>query len=373
MDQKKLLLMAGLLVSAGVMAFAAKSMISGAAAPVVQAVVAAPKGPRVLVAQHALPVGTIITAESVGFQEWPKNMVQDAYFIDGKAAFDMSKLIGTVVRYPISAGQPLTQGSLVAPGDRGFLAAALSPGMRAITIPVSDKSSVAGFVFPGDHVDLMLTQKVMGAGQDSSGPLNVTETILRNIRVLATDQSPTSESTPDGKTVVHRFATVTLEVTPRIAEKIEVAQNVGTLDMTLRAIADTQADYDRALASGTSQLGAGAGKPDQTKGLHEVVTRPVEGTTSFSTGGDVSRFQRRTMPAAHATAGVIKDAIGSTLGHAGHSIGVSVVRGNTVTTPTEGGDGMIGAATNLMNNLGSGARRAGSSLSAAAPAAAGAM
>jgi len=361
MDQKKLLLMAGLLVSAGVMAFAAKSMISGAAAPVVQAVVAAPKGPRVLVAQHALPVGTIITADSVGFQEWPKNMVQDAYFIDGKASFDMSKLIGTVVRYPISAGQPLTQGSLVAPGDRGFLAAALSPGMRAITIPVSDKSSVAGFVFPGDHVDLMLTQKVMGAWQESSTPFNVTETILRNIRVLATDQSPTSESTPDGKTVVHRFATVTLEVTPRIAEKIEVAQNVGTLDMTLRAIADTQADYDRALASGTTQMT----KPGRADVAHDQ----IEGATSFSTGGDVSRFQSRKLTTKH----VAPLVAANPLGHAGHSIGVSVVRGNTVTAPTEGGDGMIGATTNLMNNLGSGSRRAGSTLGAAAPAAAGAM
>ena len=356
MDQKKLILMAGLLVSAGVMAFAAKSMISGAAAPVVQAVVQqAPKGPRVLVAQHALPVGTIITAESVGFQEWPKNMVQDAYFIDGKAAFDMSKLLGTVVRYPISAGQPLTQGSLVAPGDRGFLAAALSPGMRAITIPVSDKSSVAGFVFPGDHVDLMLTQKVTGSAQEASSSLNVTETILRNIRVLATDQSPSTETTPEGKTVVHKFNTVTLEVTPRIAEKIEVAQNVGTLDMTLRAIADTQADYDRALASGGTSS-AKSGPPRQS----------IDGSTSFSTGGDVSRFQRRTMPATHTAAAAVKDV----LGHSGHSIGVSVVRGNTAITPTEGGDGMIGAATNAMNNLGNGAKNAGASTSAAAPSAA---
>ena len=366
MDQKKLLLMAGLLVTAGVTAIAAKTMLSGAAAPMVQAVVAAPKGPRVLVAQHALPVGTIITAESVGFQEWPKNMVQDAYFIDGKASFDMSKLIGTVVRYPISAGQPLTQGSLVAPGDRGFLAAALSPGMRAITIPVSDKSSVAGFVFPGDHVDLMLTQtiKVKNVGANTSTivddrDLNATETILRNLRVLATDQSPTSETAADGKTVVHTFHTVTLEVTPGIAEKIEVAQSVGTLDMTLRSIADTQAGYDQALASGTAQSGKGQAGSD----------RPIEGATSVATGGDVSRFGRRSLPKPQA----IKDVVASTFGHAGHSIGVSVVRGNVVTSPSEGGDGMIGAVSNAMNNLGNGARNAGSTTSAAAPAAAGAM
>ena len=119
------------------------------------------QGPKVLVAQRALPVGTIITADAIGFQPWPKELVQDAYFLDGEA--DMTKLLGTVVRFPITAGEPVTQGALVAPGDRGFLAAALGPGMRAVTVPVSAKTGVAGFVFPGDRVDLMLTQTVKGA------------------------------------------------------------------------------------------------------------------------------------------------------------------------------------------------------------------
>src|SRR5690606_6475717 len=105
----------------------------------------APTGPKVLVAQRALPIGTIITADSVNFEDWPKELVKDAYFIDGEA--DMTKLLGTVVRFPITAGQPVTQGALVAPGDRGFLAAALGPGMRAITIPVSAKTGVGGFIF----------------------------------------------------------------------------------------------------------------------------------------------------------------------------------------------------------------------------------
>ena len=156
MDKKKLvLLVVALLVAAGT-AFAARSLFTGASAPQAEAVPVQPKGPKVLVAQRALPVGTIITADSVSFQDWPEELVKDAYFIDGEA--DMTKLLGTVVRYQVTAGQPLTQGALVAPGDRGFLAAALGPGMRAVTIPVSAKTGVGGFVFPGDHVDLVLTQ-----------------------------------------------------------------------------------------------------------------------------------------------------------------------------------------------------------------------
>src|SRR5947208_2154322 len=161
MDRKKLMLLLGALVVAIGTAMAARSLFAGAGAPQAEAAMQEAKGPKVLVAQRALPVGTIITADSISFQAWPKEMVQDAYFLDGEA--DMQKLLGTVVRYPVTAGQPVTQGALVSPGDRGFLAAALGPGMRAVTIPVSAKTGVAGFVFPGDHVDLVLTQQVKGA------------------------------------------------------------------------------------------------------------------------------------------------------------------------------------------------------------------
>src|SRR5687768_7914103 len=144
MDRKKLLLLIGALIIAIGTGLAAKSMFTGAAAPKAEAAPVVPQGPKVLVAKRALPVGTIITADAVGYQLWPQEMVQDAYFVDGEA--DMNKLLGTVVRNPITAGEPVTQGSLVSPGDRGFLAAALGPGMRAITVPVSDKTGVGGFI-----------------------------------------------------------------------------------------------------------------------------------------------------------------------------------------------------------------------------------
>src|SRR3546814_17724917 len=113
------------------------------------------------------------------FQPWPKELVEHAYFLKGET--DPASLAGTVVRNTITAGQPVTQGALVKPGDRGFLAAALGPGMRAVTFPVSAKTAVAGFVFPGDRVDLVLMQDVACGGD---GPaLKVSETVMRNLLV----------------------------------------------------------------------------------------------------------------------------------------------------------------------------------------------
>ncbi|HZF46679.1 MAG TPA: Flp pilus assembly protein CpaB [Sphingomonadaceae bacterium] len=294
MDRKKLvLLLVALIVAIGT-AMAARNMLAGSSAPQAAAAPQEPEGPKVLVAQRALPVGTILTADAVAYQLWPKEMVQDAYFIDGEA--DMNTLLGTVVRHAITAGEPVTQGSLVAPGDRGFLAAALGPGMRAVTVPVSAKTGVGGFVFPGDRVDLVLTQTVNG--NDSGQALKAAETILRNIRVLATDQSTETTHTPEGKTVVRDFRTVTLEVTPKIAEKVAVAQTIGTLSLSLRSIADNQSDLERAIASGEVNIPEGASKAEEEKFLRTAMSRPRDGASSFVTGGDVSRFQRSSMPRA---------------------------------------------------------------------------
>jgi pilus assembly protein CpaB len=324
MDVKKLALLVGALVIAVITAVMAKNMFAGAgtqqaaAAPV-------PVGPKVLVAKKALPVGTIIDADSFAFQPWPKELMQSAYYVEGQPDGDPRKLLGTVVRNAITAGQPVTRGSLVGPQDRGFLAAALGPGMRAITVPVSVSSSVAGFVFPGDHIDLMLTQQVQGGGD---GPaLKVSETIIRNLRVLATDQRITSTD-DEGKTKVQTFSNVTLEVTPKIAEKIAVAQSLGSLSLSLRSIADNGSELERAVAAGDVKVPAGT-SPDQEKQmLLAMANRPIDTNTTFSTGGDVSRFQRRTVPAKTASAAPAAPAAGAGL-PAGPV--VRVARGNDVT------------------------------------------
>ena len=331
MDVKKLALLVGALVVAVITAVMAKNMFAGAGSQ--QAAAAqVPVGPKVLVAKKALPVGTIIDADSFTFQPWPKELMQSAYYVDGQPDGDPKKLLGTVVRYAVTAGQPVTRGSLVGPQDRGFLAAALGPGMRAVTVPVNTSASVAGFVFPGDHVDMVLTQTVTGGGE---GPaLKVSETIIRNLRVLATDQRIT-EKNDDGKTEVKTFSNVTLEVTPRIAEKISVAQSIGTLSLSLRSIADNTSDLERAVASGEVKVPAGANPADEKQMLLAMANRPIDSNTTFSTGGDVSRFQRRTVPASQSdkAAQAVKglgQALGAAMGVPQGPV-VRVARGNSVT------------------------------------------
>lgn len=341
MDKKKLILLVGALIVAIGTALAARSMFAGAATPEVEAAPVEPQGPKVLVSKRNLPVGTIITADAIGFQLWPEELVQDAYFIDGEA--NMELLLGTVVRHQITAGEPVTQGSLVAPGDRGFLAAALGPGMRAVTVPVSARTGVAGFVFPGDRVDMVLTQSVGGEG----GGIRASETILTNLRVLATDQTTDTTTTDDGRTVVRAFRTVTFEATPRIAEKIAVAQTLGTLSLALRSIADNQAELERAIAAGEIDVPEGATQEEEEHFLRQAVSRPQDGPTTFVTGGDVSRFQRRTLapeagsaPAPAAAAAPSAPGVAAPARPSGPT--VRVTRGkSTSEVPVERGAGQI--------------------------------
>ena len=334
MDVKKVALLIGALVIAVVTAVMAKNMFAGAGAQPAAAAPAVPVGPKVLVAKKALPAGTIIDPESLAYQPWPKELMQSAYYVDGSPDGDPKKLIGTVVRFPITAGQPVTRGSLVGPQDRGFLAAALGPGMRAVTVPVNVNAGVAGFIFPGDHVDVVLTQTVAGGGDGP--PLKVSETIIRNVRVLATDQRITDKD-DDGKTQVKTFSNVTFEVTPKLVEKIAVAQSLGQLSLSLRSIADNGAELERAVASGDIKVPAGASPAQEKQMLLTLANRPIDSGTTFSTGGDVSRFQRRTVPAktgGMAMAGEARPAGAPLAAVAAAPVGpvVRVARGNNITT-----------------------------------------
>lgn len=353
MDSRKVMLLVGALIVAGVTAFVARSLIAGASAPQAAAAPVAVQidGPEVLVATRALPVGTILDASSLKFQPWPKELVENAYY--KKNGTDLSKLIGTVVRVAITAGQPVTQGALVKPGDRGFLAAALGPGMRAVTVPVSAQTSVAGFVFPGDHIDLLLTQQVEGGGEGP--PLKTTETIMRNLRVLATDQRTSDQKDAEGNTLVQTFSTVTVEATPKIAEQIAVAQTIGTLSLSLRSIADNAAELEQAIASGAVSVGDGKDPKAEKAMLAKLAATPQAGNGTFVVGADVSRFQRRTVPAKSANnvggvvatgaPGVMPNAPGAGMTASGVGAApavpagpvVRIARGNSVTEVPVGG------------------------------------
>jgi len=143
-----------------------------------------------------------------------------------------------------------------------------------------------------------LNRSIKPVKADDGAAIKASETILRNLRVLATDQSTETMHTADGKTMVRAFRTVTLEVTPRIAEKVAVAQTIGTLSLSLRSIADNAVELERAIASGQVNIPDGVTKAEEDMILATALNRPLDGATTYVTGGDVSRFQRRnTQPA----------------------------------------------------------------------------
>ncbi len=289
MDVKKIvMILAAVLVALGA-AFAVNRIVSGSSTPQARAA-AAPEalGPKIIIATRPLPAGTIINPESLRFQAWPAGLVKpEQYYVEGSS--DIASLNGSVVRVAMTAGAPVTRGSLVNPGDRGFLAAALAPGMRAVTVPMSNDQGVSGFVFPGDRVDLLLTQQVEGA---DGSKLNATETIMRNLRVLAVDQR-TQPAQTEGNATPMVFATVTIEATPRIAEAIAVSRTLGTLSLALRSIADTQGDLEQAIASGNVNVGANGDATAEQRLLAGATRRPEVGSQGATTGSDISRYVPR--------------------------------------------------------------------------------
>ena len=336
MDSRKVILLVGALIVAAITAFMARSLMVGTPAPQAAAMAVAPvDGPEVLVATKALPVGTILDATSLRYQHWPKDLIENVYFMK-KPGFDPKTLQGTVVRNAITAGQPLTNGALVKPGDRGFLAAALGPGMRAVTVPVQETTSAGGFVFPGDRVDLILTQSVPGGGDGP--PLKAAETIMRNLRVLATGQRTDNTVGEDGKTRLQGFSNITIEATPRIAEQIAVAQTLGALSLSLRSIADNSSELEQSIANGDVTM------PEDPKAekamLTKIASAPSTGVSTMAVGGDVSRFQRRTVPGKvsdSGAAGAGTPGAGGVAGAVANGPVVHIARGNTVTDVAVGG------------------------------------
>ncbi|OYY72478.1 Flp pilus assembly protein CpaB [Sphingomonas sp. 28-63-12] len=335
MDGRKIILLVSALVVAALTAFMARSLIAGSSAPTAGAAAVQPMqqvdGPEVLVATRALPIGTILDATALKFQPWPKELVDNAYFL--KKQTNLQSLQGTVVRNAITAGQPVTQGALVKPGDRGFLAAALGPGMRAVTVPVQANAAVAGFVFPGDRIDLMLTQTVSGGGDGP--PLKVSETVLRNLRVLATDQRTDNTVGDDGKTVVRTFSSITVEATPKLAEQLTVAQTLGSLSVALRSIADNNTELEEAIASGAVSVPDGNDPKAEKAMILKIASKPSAGGSTFATGADVSRFQRSTVPGKPVSE--LQGPNGTVAFPGSQGPTVRVARGNNVTEVPVGG------------------------------------
>jgi len=191
----------------------------------------------ILVAAADIRPGTLLRAEDMAWKPIAANKVPPAAIAQQPGAERI--LLGAVARRNFAAGEALVPGGVVKPGDRGFLAAVLSPGMRAVAISVDASTSTAGLIQPGDYVDVILAQNVTG---DSTGRNVVGETVLQNVRVIAVDQwfaaegKPVATATPIATVESRVPKTITLEVDEDSAKRVLVASQLGRVTLAMRAL-----------------------------------------------------------------------------------------------------------------------------------------
>lgn len=182
---------------------------------------------QVLVATAAIPAGSFIRAENhLALVDWPEKNISESMLTS--ATTKLADFEGSVARRAIQKGEPITAAMLVKSNEGGFMSAVLEPGKRAISIAVDPTTGNAGFIFPGDKVDLILTHAI-NAGRQVE---RASETFVEDVRVLAVDQMLDN---PENKAMLAK--TVTLEVTPKQAEAINVAKDLGAISLSLRSLA----------------------------------------------------------------------------------------------------------------------------------------
>ncbi|MBC2835782.1 Flp pilus assembly protein CpaB [Paragemmobacter straminiformis] len=185
---------------------------------------------EVLVAATDLPAGTVLQADDMRWQVWPAEAANDAFIRYSARPTAPTEIAGTTLRMPLRAGTPMMDDQV---GDttNGFLSGVLTPGMRAVAIPVSAERTAGGFILPNNRVDVLLVMSCESSADCSNGV--EVHTILQNVRVLAIDQSGTD---PEKSAVVGK--TATLELSPSDAEEIVAAEAAGKLSLVLRASSD---------------------------------------------------------------------------------------------------------------------------------------
>jgi len=221
--------------AAGIVALLVRGLLGGGTPHVKAAIAPAPAQTMdVLVAAGEIQPGTAITPEIVRWQAWPKSSV-DSSFITAVGNPDVASIVkGTVARAPMVAGEPLTGTKMVHADSASFMAARLTPGMRAVSISITTDTGAGGFILPNDRVDVLLTQQV----GDAQSHHATTKTILDDVRVLAMDQTFTQDK--DQKTVLAK--TATLELGPDQAALLTRAAASGSISLTLRALGDNSTD-----------------------------------------------------------------------------------------------------------------------------------
>lgn len=188
---------------------------------------------EVLVARTDMGLGMFATQGQFRWQSWPSEAVSPAFITRaGNGDKVMQELSGSIVRSPIAAGEPITAQKMIKAGQGGVLAAILPKGMRAVSTRIKEETAAGRMILPNDHVDVILIRRLQAKDR---GDNFVSDTMFRNVRVLAIGQQI---ETKDGKKVEASANTATLELTPRQAELLALANSMGELSLTLRSIAD---------------------------------------------------------------------------------------------------------------------------------------
>jgi pilus assembly protein CpaB len=193
---------------------------------------------QVLTARVDIGLGSVATDNQFKWQDWPADAAVGPGFVTQKANPDaIAQFNGSIARAPIMAGEPITTGKLVKPGQGGVLAAILPAGMRAISTKIKEETAVGRLIMPNDRVDVILSRRMRGRGGADE---YVADTLFGNVRVLAIGQQ--IESKEGKKSAESNAATATLELSPKQAEMLALANAMGEISLTLRSIADLQAD-----------------------------------------------------------------------------------------------------------------------------------
>jgi len=196
--------------------------------------------PAVLVATHPVPAGTLLRPEDIGWKEVGTGEIRPGNLVRGQIS--ESAFVGAIARRDFAANEDLMASELVKPSERQFLSAVLKPGTRAVSISVDAPQNAAGLILPGDRVDVILTQTFDEAAADPTRK-SVAETMMRNIQVIAVDQSLSKEAAPAAAsgaftpaTAARIPKTVTFEVTENQAERLFVAAQLGRLQLSVRPL-----------------------------------------------------------------------------------------------------------------------------------------
>jgi pilus assembly protein CpaB len=231
---------------------------------------------EVLAAAAQLAPGTLLRSQDVTWgtvSEIPAGAIVRPTMAARSANADSDRkaraeVFGAALRTPLAAGTPLVLSAIIKPTDRDFLHVVLSPGARAIAVPVAIGGAGTGLLFAGDRVDVLLTQLF----KNEDMPLtrrSVSETVVENLRVLAIDNG---EGAKLGSNTASR--TITLEVTPEQAEKVNVAVDLGRLSLTLRAGDSEHAGKDATPGPGAAEDIRATWAADVSPALRSVLPKP---------------------------------------------------------------------------------------------------